>query len=116
MNSATRHLLRPRIDLVRSARETRTNNPSTINNVSRFRSIGLPDRSGSITVPPCPAKLSHVERLRVLTMNSQTYGIQIQSEGVVGLWTVAGVSTGEAASKEAGVDWIKRDARHEEAG
>jgi hypothetical protein len=65
--------------------------------------------------------LSHVDRLLVLIMNSQTHGTQIHQEGFPGLTAGAGVSIGGTASgetgrDEAGVDSIKRDARDGRAG
>jgi hypothetical protein len=44
-------------------------------------------------------------------MNSQTHGIQIHPEGVPGLTAGIGVSTGGAARKGVGLDWITSDAR-----
>jgi hypothetical protein len=107
--------------LVRSARETRTNKASTINTPSSSWSTGLPDKSGSAILPFGLAMLIHVDRLLVLTMNSQIHGTQIHPEGLRGLTAGAGVSrggegSGGAARDEAGGDWIKRDARDGRAG
>src|SRR5438874_3604467 len=99
MNIASSHLLQRRIFLVRFGREPRTNNPSTISKIIRLRSIGLPDTSGSIVGPSTLARLSQVDRARVLAMNSHTYGIQIHQDDFSGLKVGIRVATGGAASE-----------------
>jgi hypothetical protein len=55
-------------------------------------------------VPFWPATLSHLERLRVLTMNSQMYGTHIQGDGRHTFTGVVDVSTGWSAITAVGSD------------
>src|SRR5258707_9118150 len=103
------------IRLVRSHLLHRMNVPSRISRVSNALSIGLPDRSGSTTIPVCPASESQLERLRLLTMNNQTKGTHIQFVGVYGRTARTGFATAGASTSESRLDWITPDTRDEPA-
>lgn len=83
MHKIATHLFTANIATVCWKRDNSIARPHTISIINTKRSTGLPDRSGSTVEAVWEARLSQLEILRVLMINSHTYGIHIQSDGLI---------------------------------